>query len=224
MKKIIVKMKLMSKKFVGVLFLLIGFALQAQTPEKAKALLDKVSAKVKTYKNIQIDFKYNLQNAKENINQDSKGNVTLSGNQYILNFMGVSKMCDGAKIYTISKEDEEVSIASVGKGEEDNDTPEKMLTFFNKGFKYSWDIAQNVKGKKIQYIKLIPISSKDDRKQILVGVDTKTNTVYNTITIGKNGTRVTLTVNSFKTNVALPKNHFTFVKAKYPNYYINNLD
>ncbi|WP_317236683.1 LolA family protein [Flavobacterium luminosum] len=214
----------MSKKFVGVLFLLIGFALQAQTPEKAKALLDKVSAKVKTYKNIQIDFKYNLQNAKENINQDSKGNVTLSGNQYILNFMGVSKMCDGAKIYTISKEDEEVSIASVGKGEEDNDTPEKMLTFFNKGFKYSWDIAQNVKGKKIQYIKLIPISSKDDRKQILVGVDTKTNTVYNTITIGKNGTRVTLTVNSFKTNVALPKNHFTFVKAKYPNYYINNLD
>ncbi len=217
-------MKLMSKKFGVVLFLLIGFALQAQTPEKAKALLDKVSAKVKTYKNIQIDFKYNLQNAKENINQDSKGNVTLSGNQYILNFMGVTKMCDGAKIYTISKEDEEVSIASVGKGEEDNDTPEKMLTFFNKGFKYSWDIAQNVKGKKIQYIKLIPISSKDDRKQILVGVDTKTNTVYNTITIGKNGTRVTLTVNSFKTNVALPKNHFTFVKAKYPNYYINNLD
>ncbi|MFC4817077.1 MULTISPECIES: LolA family protein [unclassified Flavobacterium] len=213
------------KKIVSVLVIvLLSFSMQAQNAEKAKALLDKVSAKVKTYKNIQLDFKYNLQNTKENINQDSKGNVTLSGNQYILNFMGVTKMCDGKKVYTISKEDEEVSVVSVGKGEDDNDTPAKMLTFFSKGFKYAWDITQTVKGKKIQYVKLTPISSKDDRKQILVGVDVATNTIYNTITVGKNGTKVTLTVNSFKTNVALAKNHFTFVKAKYPNYYINNLD
>lgn len=216
--------KLSVNKVIGFLMLLIGFSLQAQNADKAKALLDKVSAKVKTYKNIHLDFKYNLQNVKENINQDSKGNVTLSGNQYVLNFMGVTKMCDGKKVYTISKEDEEVSVASVGKGEDDNDTPAKMLTFFSKGFKYAWDITQTVKGKKIQYVKLTPISSKDDRKQILVGVDVATNAIYNTITVGKNGTKVTLTVNSFKTNVALPKNHFTFVKAKYPNYYINNLD
>lgn len=211
-------------KIIGVLVFFMGFSVQAQNAEKAKALLDKVSAKVKTYKSIQLDFKYNLQNVKENINQDNKGNVTLSGNQYMLNFMGVTKMCDGKKVYTISKEDEEVSVASIGKGEDDNDTPAKMLTFFSKGFKYAWDISQTVKGKKIQYVKLTPISSKDDRKQILVGVDTATNTIYNTITVGKNGTKVTLTVNSFKTNVVLPKNHFTFVKAKYPNYYINNLD
>lgn len=211
------------KKLIGLLVVLIGLTAQAQNEAKAKALLDKVTAKVKTYKNIQIDFKYNLQNTKENINQDNKGNVTLSGNKYILNFLGVTKMCDGAKTYTISKEDEEVSIAKVGS-EDEADTPAKMLTFFNKGFKYSWDIAQTVKGKKLQYIKLTPISSKDDRKQILVGVDLATNLIYNTITVNKNGTRVTLTVNSFKTNVALPKNHFTFVKSKYPNYYINNLD
>ncbi len=212
------------KKLIGLVLIFLSITTQAQDATKAKALLDKVSAKVKSYQNIQIDFKYSLQNLKENINQDSKGNVTLSGNQYVLNFMGVTKMCDGKKIYTISKEDEEISIASVGKGEDDADTPAKMLIFFNKGFKYAWDITQNVGGKKIQYVKLTPISSKDERKQILVGIDTKTNQIYNTITIGKNGTKVTLTVNSFKTNLPLPKNQFTFVQSKYPNYYINKLD
>lgn len=212
------------KNLISILLIFLSISTQAQDATKAKALLDKVSAKVKSYKNIQIDFKYSLQNLKENINQENKGNVTLSGNQYELNFLGVTKMCDGKKVYTISKEDEEISIASIGKGEDDADTPAKMLTFFNKGFKYAWDIAQNVKGKKIQYIKLTPISSKDERKEILVGIDTKMNQVYNTITIGKKGTKVTLTVNSFKTNLTLPKNQFTFVKSKYPNYYINNLD
>ena len=158
------------------------------------------------------------------MNQNSKGNVTLSGSQYLLNFMGVTKLSDGKKIYTISTEDEEISIANIGGSDDDADTPAKMLTFFNKGFKYAWDISQNVSGKKIQYVKLIPISSKDDRKQILVGVDTKTNQIYNTITQSKNGTKVTLSVNTFKINQTLPKNQFTFAASKYPNYYINKLD
>ncbi|MFK7001520.1 LolA family protein [Flavobacterium oreochromis] len=211
------------KKIIVVLLTLISFSFQAQNDPKAKAILDKVAAKVKSFKTIQVDFKYNLQNTKEGINQDNKGNVTLSGNKYLLNFLGLTKICDGTKVYTISKEDEEVSIAKVGN-EEEADTPAKMLTFFNKGFKYTWDINQTIKGKKIQYIKLVPISSKDDRKQILVGVDTATQLIYNTITLNKNGTKVTLTVNSLKTNGTLPKNYFTFVKSKYPNYYINNLD
>ncbi|AMA48687.1 hypothetical protein AX766_12765 [Flavobacterium covae] len=211
------------KKIIALLLVLTSFTFQAQNEAKAKALLDKVAAKVKSFKTIRVDFKYNLQNTKEGINQDNKGSVALSGNKYLLNFLGVTKICDGTKVYTISKEDEEISIAKVGN-EEEADTPAKMLTFFNKGFKYNWDISQTIKGKKIQYIKLIPIGSKDDRKQILVGVDLSTQLIYNTITLNKNGTKVTLLVDSLKTNETLPKNYFTFVKSKYPNYYINNLD
>ncbi|WP_395075549.1 outer membrane lipoprotein carrier protein LolA [Flavobacterium sp.] len=211
-------------KKIIVLLVMITLNSYAQDATKAKALLDKVSATAKSYKNIQIDFSYKLENTKEKVNQNSKGNVTLSGSQYLLNFMGVTKLSDGKKIYTISTEDEEISIANIGGSDDDADTPAKMLTFFNKGFKYAWDISQNVSGKKIQYVKLIPISSKDDRKQILVGVDTKTNQIYNTITQSKNGTKVTLSVNTFKTNQALPKNQFTFAASKYPNYYINKLD
>ncbi len=190
----------------------------------AKALLDEVTSKIKTYKNISIDFKYSLSNAKENINQESKGSVILEGNKYILNFMGATKIYDGKKSYTIVPEDEEVTISSVNDNDDNAITPAKMLTFFNSGYKYTMDIVQNVKGRKIQYIKLVPNSSKDQRKEILLGIDKATKTIYNVIEIGKNGSRTTLTVNSFKTNQPLSKNQFTFVSSKYPNYYINKLD
>jgi len=212
------------KHFIQFAFLLIfSFSIQAQD-KKAKELLDEVTAKVRSYDNIQIDFKYSLNNSKENINQESKGNVTLKDNQYVLNFMGITKIFDGKKVYTIVPEDEEITISNVDDKDENAITPSKMLTFFNKGYKYSWDIPQNIKGRKIQYIKLIPVSSKDQRKEILLGIDIQTKHIYNLIETGKNGTKTTIVVNSFKTNQPLSKNQFTFVQSKYPKYYINKLD
>ncbi len=213
----------MKKLLLITLLFFLNFSTQAQD-KQAKTLLDEVTAKVKSYDNISIDFKYSLNNSKENINQESKGNVILKGNQYVLNFMGITRIFDGKKVYNINPEDEEISISNFDEKDANAITPSKMLTFFNTGYKYSWDILQNVKGRKIQYIKLIPISSKDQRKEILLGIDTQTKHIYNLIETGKNGTKTTLVVNSFKTNQPLSKNQFTFVESKYPKYYINRID
>ena len=216
--------KNIAKKFLLIASLLLfSFSIQAQD-KKAKDLLDRVTAKVKSYNNIAIDFKYSLNNSRENINQDSKGNVTMKGNQYVLNFMGVTKIFDGKKTYTIVPEDEEITISTVNEKDDNAITPSKMLTFFNTGYKYNMDILQNVKGRKIQYIKLVPLNSRDQRKEVLLGIDVQTKHIYNLIEVGKKGTKTTLTVNSFKTNQPLSKNQFTFAGSKYPNYYINKLD
>jgi outer membrane lipoprotein-sorting protein len=213
------------KRILSIIFIaFIGLSLHAQDAKKAKELLDYVTSKVKSYNNIVIDFKYSLNNPKEKINQESNGNVALQGNLYHLNFMGVTKIFDGKKVYTIVPEDEEVTQENFDANDEKAISPNKMLTFFTSGYKYAWDIPQNVKGRKIQYVKLTPINSKDTRKEILIGIDTQTKHIYNVIEVGKNGTKTTLTVNSFKTNQPLSKNHFTFTKSKYPNYYINKLD
>ena len=209
--------------FLLALTLLFSFSTQAQD-KKAKALLDAVTAKIKSYDNIVIDFKYSLNNLKENINQESKGNVTMRGNKYVLNLMGVTKIFDGKNNYTINPEDEEVAISKVNEKDDTAITPSKLLTFFNSGYKYTWDIPQNVKGRKIQYIKLVPNNTKDQRKEILLGIDTQTKNIYNLIEVGRNGTKTTLTVNSFKINQPLSKNQFTFEASKYPKYYINKLD
>jgi hypothetical protein len=148
----------------------------------------------------------------------------MKGNQFVLNFMGVTKIFDGRKSYTIVPEDEEVTILTVNEKDNSAITPSKMLTFFNSGYKFSMDILQDIKGRKIQYIKLVPTNSKDQRKEILLGIDIQTKHIYNLIEMGKKGTKTTLTVNSFKTNQPLSKNQFIFAQSKYPNYYINKLD
>ena len=81
----------MKKFFQITTLLLISFSIQAQD-NKAKDLLNKVTSIVKGYDNIVIDFKYSLNNAKENINQESKGDVALSGDLFVLNIMGITKI------------------------------------------------------------------------------------------------------------------------------------
>ena len=137
--------------------------------------------------------------------------------------MGITRIFDGKKVYNIVPEDEEITISKYD-GQKDEMTPAKMLTFFNSGYKYSWDILQNVKGRKIQYIKLNPLNPKDKTKEVLLGIDVQTKHIYNVIQTEKDGTKMVITINSFKTNQPLSKNHFTFTESKYPNYYINRLD
>ena len=211
-------------KKISVYLLLFCVSFTFSQDKRAKDLLNEVTQKIKTYKNIAIEFKYSLSNTKENVNQESKGNVVLQGNKYVLNLMGVTKIFDGKKTFTINPEDEEINISSIDDADSKAITPSKMLTFFNKGYKFRWDKLQNSKGRKIQLIELTPTNTKDNRKQILLGIDVQTKTICTMIEIGRNGTKTTLIVNSFKTNQPIPQNQFTFVASKYPKYYINKLD
>tara|TARA_R110002049_G_scaffold72563_3_gene187793 strand:+ start:1992 stop:2636 length:645 start_codon:yes stop_codon:yes gene_type:complete len=214
----------MMKRVTLILMLILtGITVEAQ---QAKSLLNEVSAKVKSYENIQIDFKYNLNNAKEGVNQDTRGDVTLKGNQYVLHMLGTTRMFDGKKIYTIVPEDEEVTISNYNAQDDKEITPSKMLTFYEKGYTYKMDIVQNVKGRKIQFVKLIPIDSNAEIKDILLGIDVQTKHIYKLIQTDARGTKYTLTVNSFKTNQPLSQSFFTFDEAKYKKegYYINKLD
>ena len=199
-------------------------AVQAQSPGKADALLKEVSDKVKGYDNILIDFKYMLENTAENVKHETRGDVSLKGEKYVLNIMGTTRIFDGKKIYTIIPEDEEINISDHNPGDEESITPSKMLTFYNDGYKSSWDITQDVKGRKIQYIKLTPIDSNAEIKNILLGIDQQTKHIYNLIQTQDNGSKITITVNTFKTNQPLPESLFEFKESRYKNYYINRLD
>jgi outer membrane lipoprotein-sorting protein len=214
--------KTMIKKHILLIgFLAVGFFSFGQNSDKAKALLDEVYNKVKSYDNIYIDFKSTLENTEANLKQETNGNVTLDGEKYFLNYLGAQQLFDGKKVYTIVPENEEVTIEDVNE-DNDNVSPSKMLTFYKTGHNYQWDILQNVDGRKIQYVKLIPIDSNTEIKSILLGIDTQTKHIYKLIQTGNNGTKTTITVNSFKTNQSLSSTLFTFDEKKYEDkgYYI----
>ncbi len=195
--------------------------LSAQNSDKAKALLDEVHNKVTGYENIFVDFRFELKNTEADINSETRGTVTLQGDKYLGDLFGTRQLYDGTKVYTVIPENEEVTIED--KSDDDNTfTPTKMLTFYEKGHTYSWDILQNVQGRKIQYVKLVPIDSNTEIQYILMGIDIETKHIYKIIETGKNGTSTTITVNSFKTDQPLSKTLFTFDESKYKDdgYYI----
>jgi outer membrane lipoprotein-sorting protein len=212
------------KKIVIILVLILGVRAYSQNSSEANALLKEVTEKIKSYENISIDFKYVLSNTEEHINQETRGDVVMQNEKYVLNILGVTRIYDGKTLYNISPEDEEVTISSENTEDQNTITPSKMLSFYENGYNYSMDILQNINGRKIQYVKLLPIDSNSEIKHVLLGIDIKTKHIFNLIEIGNNDTKTTLTVNSFKTNEPLSKTLFTFDKNKYKDYYINKLD
>ena len=220
----ITKIQMMKNISILIIAILSIFSVNAQDATKAKTLLNEVSSKVKSYDNMVIDFKYSLENTAEKMSQETRGDVSINDNRYVLNLMGTTQIFDGKKIYTIIPEDQEINISDYVAEDDNNITPSKMLTFYENGYTYKWDITQDIKGRKIQYIKLTPIDSKAEVKNILLGIDSQTKHIYNLIQTQDNGTKITITIKSFKTNQPLAKNLFTFNETRYKDFYINRLD
>ena len=211
------------KKIVWICFVfLVPFTLQAQSPEAAKKLLDDVSRTIASFENLSFDFTYVLENRQENIRQETTGSATIKGDQYKISFLGNEQLFDGEKTYTIIPENEEITISSPDDDSGFGINPSELLVFYKTGYAYQWDIKQNVKGRPIQFIKLIPNEENREVKYLLLGIDMRTKVIYRLIEIGNSETRTTLTLKNLRTNIPLNSDFFTFDDSIYPDYYINN--
>ena len=210
-----------TKKMYKIFLLLLSVCSFAWSQDASKALLKDVSDKLLAQENVSLQFNYNLYSAEASINQETSGKVQLKGEKYRFEYLGIIQINDTKNTYTIVPENEEVTIVSnQDAGEEMN--PAKILSFYNEGYRFQWDIAQNVGNRKIQYIKLIPIDSNADIAHILLGVDSQKKEVYKVIETGKNGTQTTITITKYETNTNLAPNLFSFDEKKYIDlgYYI----
>jgi len=197
---------------------------QAQSDQTAKSILDKASSTMSAYRNLSMDFDYVLDNKAEDVKQEMSGDVIINGEKYVVNLFGSTQIFDGSKTYTIIPENEEVNISDEDLDEESTFTPSKFYSFYESGYTYKMDELKQIGGKKIQFVKLTPIDTNSEVTNILVGIDTKTNHIYQVIEIGANQTRTILTAKNIKTNQELDAAIFAFDQEKYEelNYMINN--
>ena len=209
------------KKIIILIVLFVSVQIQAQN--KAKQLLDEVSNNMKNYKTIYIEFTNSLDNKVENVHQTTKGNASMQGEKYVVNLLGMTTIFDGEKMITINPEDEEVTISDVD--EEDDFSPAKFFTFYKEGYRFEMGKEMVKNGRKLQYVRLIPIDSNSDFSQVILVVDSKTKHIQELIQKGKNGSDITLKINKFKSNIELPSKLFSFDKKKYEDkgYLINEL-
>ena len=196
----------------------------SQQADEAEKLLNKVSENIKSYDNIYINYTYTLSNLEEDINQTNKGSFVTENDNWKFVMLGVTRIFDGDKLYTISPDDEEVTISTQNPDDETTITPNKMLYFYEEGYNFEMDIVQYIGRKKIQYVKLVPMDSDAEIKYILLGIDVEFNQIYKVIETGINDTQTTIAIVDFEVNLPLEESLFVFDKEKYKDYYMNILD
>ena len=199
----------------------------SQNSTEAEKLLNKVSENIKSYDNIYINYTYTLFNSEEDINQTNKGSFVTEDDKWKFVMLDVTRIFDGDKLYTISPDDEEVTISTQNPDDESTITPNKMLYFYEEGYNFEMDIAQYVGRKKIQYVKLVPMDSDAEIKHILLGIDVEFNQIYKVIETGINDTQTTIAIVDFEVNLPLEESLFVFDKEKYfeeLDYYENIID
>ena len=216
------------KKILLLIFGLFTMLSYSQDNSDAELLLNKVSENIKNYDNIYINYAYTLQNIEEDINQTNNGSFVTEDEKWRFEMLGVTRIFDGNKLYSISPDDEEVTISSQDPEDETTITPNKMLYFYEEGYYFEMDESRFVGNgqfrKKIQYVKLIPKDSEAEIKYILLGIDTEFNQIYEVIETGKNETVTTISIVDFEFNLPLDSKLFVFDEEKYQDYYMNILD
>ncbi|MBU0487915.1 MAG: outer membrane lipoprotein carrier protein LolA [Bacteroidetes bacterium] len=187
---------------------------QPTVDKKAKAILDAVSAKTKTYTSMQIDFSYTMENKKDNINESQDGNITLKGEKYYLSIAKQEIICDGKTVWTYLKEVNEVQINAPSE-EADALNPSTIFTIWEKGFKYKFIKEEPLDGATAQIIDLIPVEGKPYHRVRLYVDKVKSQLMMVSIHY-KDNSSYTYKIKKFTPNATVADTMFTFDKTKHP--------
>lgn len=187
---------------------------QDQDP-KAKAILDELSKKTKGYTSIQVEFTMKTSNKTSNTNESVKGTATTKGNKYIVDLVKQKILCDGVKVWTLLMKDKECTEETVGDSGDETMNPTKLLTIWEKGFKYRF--IKDEGG--IQEIHLFPTDTKKSKYHtVILKIDKAKQQVSSVTVKGKSGDVTELTVTKFTPNVAIEDAKFKFSKKDYPDF------
>ena len=188
---------------------------QKNDPE-AKAVLDAVSAKFKTFTTVQIGFSYKVENATGKKLSEKLGTIQMKGLKYKVSFIGQEIYCDGVTVWNYDKSTNEVTINKLDPSS-GNITPQKLFTnFYDKDYLYVLNGETKVGGKTIQEVKLTPIDKSKPFHTVYVQVDKTAKTIFSSKVLENDGNKYTYTVKTMKTNTPMTDAQFVFDKKKYP--------
>src|SRR5690242_4479811 len=189
----------------------------------AKVILDKVSAKFKTYKTVTADFTLSITNASGKVEGTKKGTIYMKGPKYRVNISGQEIYSDGDNIWTYDKSSNEVQLTKFDPSS-NTITPQKLFTnFYDKDFLYKLNGTSKQGAKTVQEIELTPVDKTKTFYKVLVYVDKATNNIVSSKVFEKNGDRFIYTVNSMKTNTTIADTLFSFDAKKHPNVEVVDL-
>lgn len=207
--------------FAWAILSLLSIATMAQSDAKAKTILDKVSAKTRSYSSIIADFSFSMTNKAAGINETSSGKIILKGNKYKLSMNGVEIINNGTTMWTYMADANEVSISNPESDDSSLD-PAKIFTIYENGFKNSFVGEESVSGKKLSKIDLTPTSKRDFSKVTLL-IDSNNSQIVSATMNSNDGNTYSIKIKSMDTSKKIADTVFSFDKAKHPNVQINDV-
>jgi outer membrane lipoprotein-sorting protein len=193
----------------------------AQKDAAAKAILNKVSEKYRTYDAIKTDFIFTLENAQAGIKETQNGTLIArsKSNKFKVSLYSPAAsgkpdvtqeiICDGRTQWTYLKKDKEVQVNNANNSGEGLN-PAQVFTIYEHGYKYIYNGENKVGGKIYQEIDLTPEDIKKQFFKVRLQIDKAKKQIYSALVFDKNGNRYTYTLKSFVPNIPAPDNIFVF--------------
>lgn len=200
-----------------------AIAAPAQEDKKAKEILDKLSAKTKSYTTIVSEFSYSLVNKEKRINSTQNWKISIKGDKYKLDMGEQLVFFDGKTMWKLLKQDNEVEISTPGATDEALN-PKNIFTMWEKGYKYKYVKEETMAGKVIHLIDLFPLNPKEKEfLSIRLFIDKASMQVIKSEIKGKNGNQYTYDIKKFNVNQTVDDGVFVFKLADYPGVEVNDI-
>ncbi len=198
-----------TKNIIVCLFLL--FAAQAVSAQNnAESLVRILVEQVKSHKNVEMTFSYQISPDGKNYSDAQEGHAWLQGEAYKIEMAEQQSISDGKTIWTYLVDDEEVLVSNASEGEDN--TPLKLLTSLDESYVAS---LTNIDPQGNATIELA--NPKGQYKRVTLKTNTKKNELKSADIYMEDGTKVAVTVKEMKYDQNLDDKFFTFDAKKHPN-------
>lgn len=187
---------------------------------KAKNLLDAVAKTYKSKNNVYFKFVYGTGSGKT-VTKTEPGIFYSAGDRYKLKIMGTEQIYDGNKIYNVSAEDQEVTIAKPS-GSDQMFSPLTYIEEYKKGYNVQYLGKITVNGVRADRIKLVPTKN-NGIKEVNLFVNSAKNQLVKLEQFGKDNSVSVIAISDYKENQKLNSSMFTFNKDQYKNYIVTEL-
>jgi len=181
---------------------------------KAKGILDAVSANYKSKNTLYFKFSYGTGSGK--ISKNQTGSFYASKDKYKLKIMGNEQIFDGIKTYSINEDEQEITIAK--QNSKETLSPINYIDSYKKGY----NIHYIGKNKNLDIIKLTPTKN-NGIKEVFLYINTSKNNVEKIEQYSTDKQITTITITEYKENPKVDSKIFTFNKNLYKNYLITEL-
>ena len=213
--------QILKNSILGIFTLATAASLSAQKIDaKAKTILDGVANQYKSKNNVYFKFIFGTGNKKK-VTRTEPGIYYSSKDKYKLKIMGTEQIFDGNKLYSISAEDQEVTVAKP-TGSEQMFSPLTYIEEYKKGYNVKYIGKVKVNGANTDYIKLTP-TTKNGIREVNLFINDAKKQIVKMEQFSTDDSVSVIAVSDYKENQTINDSMFSFDKNNYKNYVVTEL-